>query len=105
MKSVLIIFCLTLQCAPALANYGYCFTNGTMGGTKVFIHESVRDADFWDGATVTAYRSGLEQSHRFRFGPLSCPGFDTEDEARESLASARSYFLGRGFAEFVYPIP
>jgi hypothetical protein len=94
---------LALQAPPAFANYGYCFAKGLLGGTKVFIHTVVHEADFWDGATVYAYRAELENSHRFRFGPLTCPGFDTEAEAKEHLAATRTAHLRDGFAEFIFP--
>jgi len=67
------------------------------------LHDAVREADFWDGATVNAYRAELESSHRFRFDSLSCPSFDSEAEAREHLAGVRAALLQQGFAEFIYP--
>lgn len=88
----------------AQANYGYCFTPGLMGGTKVIVHDHVHEADFWDGATVSAYRKLLEDSRRFRFGALTCPGFDTEAEANDNLAKPRQTFLENGYADFPYPI-
>lgn len=99
------IACIVLAstASAAQANYGYCFTRGLMGGTKVLVHDDVREADFWDGATVDAYRKTLEGSHRFRFQSLSCPGFDTEVEARDSLAKLRRASVESGFAEFLYP--
>jgi hypothetical protein len=97
------LIALTATTSLAHANFGYCFAPGLMGGTKVFVHDDVHEADFWDGATVKAYRKLLEDSHRFRFGPLTCPGFDTEQEARDSLAKARRASLDKGFAEFLFP--
>ncbi|QGM46410.1 hypothetical protein [Methylocystis heyeri] len=101
--AVLLAVC-ALCVTPAAANYGYCFTPGLMGGTKVFIHEAVREDEFWDGAVVKAYRSDLENARRFRFTALSCPSFDTESEAQEHLAATRTQFLRRGFTEFLYPM-
>ncbi len=74
-----------------------------MGGTKVLIHDDVHEAEFWNGATVDAYRNTLETSHRFRFGRLTCPGFDTEGEAAESLAKVRRIYLENGYADFTFP--
>jgi hypothetical protein len=89
--------------SEARANFGYCFTKGLMGGTKVLVHDNVREAEFWKGDTVEAYRKILEGSHRFRFESLSCPSFDTELEARDSLTKLRLASLENGFAEFLYP--
>jgi len=104
MKIALVAAAFTLHAAPAFANYGYCFTNGLMGGMKVFIHDAVHEADFQDGATVNAYRVELEQSHRFRFGSLTCPGFESEAEAADHLALIRTTYLRQGFVEFKYPV-
>jgi hypothetical protein len=104
MKAALVVLALALQVPSARANYGYCFTRGLLGGTKVFIHNAVHEADFWDSATVNAYRAELENSHRLRFASLSCPGFDSEAEAKEHLASTRRLYLEGGFAEFTYPV-
>lgn len=104
MKFLLIaLIALAAMTGGARANYGYCFTLGLMGGTKVFVHDYVREADFWDGDTAKAYRKLLESSHRFRFGALTCPGFDTEPEATESLAILRRTYLESGLADFPYP--
>jgi len=100
----LVLVSLALSATPAYANFGYCFTRGLLGGTKVFIHDAVREADFRDSAVVNAYRTELEGSHRFRFGPLSCPSFDSETEAKEHLASTRTALLQQGFAEFTFPV-
>jgi hypothetical protein len=98
------IIALLATTGGARANYGYCFTPGMMGGMKVIVHDHVREANFWDGATVDAYRRLLEDSHRFRFGALTCPGFDTEGEANDSLAKVRQTFLESGYADFPFPI-
>lgn len=87
----------------ATANYGYCFTQGLMGGTKVFLHDHVHEAEFWDGKTVDTYRNLLQAAERFRFGTLTCPGFDSETEARDSLTKLRKTFLDNGFADFPFP--
>jgi hypothetical protein len=105
MKSLYIaIVGLVAATSAAQANYGYCFTPGLMGGTKVIVHDQVREADFWDGATVAAYRKLLEESRRFRFGSLTCPGFDTQADADESLAKLRQTFLENGYADFPFPV-
>lgn len=98
-----VLAALTATTSAARANYGYCFAHGLVGGTRVVVHDHVREADFWDGATVNAYRALLESAHRFRFGPLTCPGFDTEKEAQESLARLRRVSVEQGFADFPFP--
>ncbi|MBG0811148.1 hypothetical protein IY145_17395 [Methylosinus sp. H3A] len=98
-----VLAALAATTSVARANYGYCFTHGLLGGTKVVVHDQVREADFWDGATVNAYRARLESAHRFHFGALTCPGFETEKEAQESLALLRRVSVEQGFADFPYP--
>lgn len=98
-----VLAALAATTSAAHANYGYCFTHGLLGGTKVVVHDQVREADFWDGATVIAYRQSLEASHRFRFGPLTCPGFDTQKEAQDSLTQLRRASVEQGFADFPFP--
>lgn len=88
-----VAFALAASSDVAHANFGYCYTPGLMGGMKVIVHDQVREGDFWDGATVNAYRRTLEESRRFRFGTLTCPGYDTEAEAIESLSKIRQTFL------------
>jgi hypothetical protein len=63
----------------------------------------VHEAEFWDGQTVDGYRGLLETANRFRFGALTCPGFDSETEARESLTRLRQTFVEKGYADFPFP--
>ena len=103
-RTMSLVISLSLYVTPAAADYGYCFTQGLLGGTKVFIHDAVREADFLHGPILHAYRAELENAHRFRFGSVSCPSFNSEAEAREHFAATRTLALREGFVEFVFPL-
>ena len=102
-RATLLIVALASQVTPAAAQFGYCFTQGLLGGTKVFVHDAVREADFLESEGVNAYRAELENSHRFRFGAVTCPSFASETEALQHFAGTRTLALHDGFAEFVFP--
>jgi hypothetical protein len=99
-----LLISLSLYVTPAAAKYGYCFTQGLLGGTKVFIHDAVHEAEFMQGDVADAYRAQLKDSHRFRFGSITCPSFGSEAEALEDMAATRTLALHEGFAEFVFPV-
>ena len=54
--------------------------------------------------SVNAYRAELENSHRFRFGAVTCPSFASEVEAQQHFAGTRTLALREGFAEFIFPV-
>jgi hypothetical protein len=101
--ATLIIIALASYAKPAAAEFSYCFTQGLLGGTKVFLHDAVREADLTESESVNAYRAELENSHRFRFGTVTCPSFASEVEALQHFAGTRTLALREGFAEFIFP--
>jgi hypothetical protein len=102
-RATLLIVALASSATPAAAEFGYCFTQGLLGGTKVFVHDAVREADITESESVNAYRAELENSHRFRFGAVTCPSFSSEVEAQQHFAGTRTLALHDGFAEFIFP--
>jgi hypothetical protein len=103
-RATLVVVALGFQVTPGAAEFGYCFTQGLLGGTKVFVHDAVREPDFSESESVNAYRAELENSHRFRFGAVTCPSFASETEALQHFAGTRTLALHDGFAEFVFPV-
>ncbi|MFY9655790.1 MAG: hypothetical protein WAK01_04260 [Methylocystis sp.] len=102
-RATLLIVALASLVTPAAAQFGYCFTQGLLGGTKVFVHDAVREANVAESESVNAYRDELENLHRFRFGSVTCPSFVSEVEAQQHFAGARTLALREGFAEFIFP--
>ncbi len=40
-RATLLMVALASSATPAAAEFGYCFTQGLLGGTKVFVHDAV----------------------------------------------------------------